>query len=105
MLESCAKATRENREDDILKNHAPDLVIFDVLPPMKYDSAAAYRASWGDWQPEIQGEGQFALENRVVNAMAELAMGLGYPWFCPFRRCRTDGCVFHAMVNSISTGW
>ena len=52
VLEAWAKATRENRKDEVLKNHVPDLVIFDVLPPMKYDSAESYRRSWGDWQPE-----------------------------------------------------
>jgi ketosteroid isomerase-like protein len=73
VLESWAKATRENRVDDILKNHSPDLVIFDVLPPMKYESAASYRRSWGDWQPETQGETQFDLENLSITATADLA--------------------------------
>ena len=63
VLEAWAKATRQNRKDDVLKNHATDLVIFDVLPPMEYESAAAYRRSWGDWQPEVGSEGQFDLEN------------------------------------------
>jgi ketosteroid isomerase-like protein len=73
VLETWAKATRENRTGDVLKNHVPDLVVFDVLPPMKYDSADAYRQSWGDWQPEVQGEGQFDLENLMVTAGNDVA--------------------------------
>ena len=73
MLESWAKATRQNRKDDILKNHTPDLVIFDVLPPMKYESAEPYRRSWDDWQPETQGEGQFELENLAVTVGSNVA--------------------------------
>jgi ketosteroid isomerase-like protein len=73
VLESWAKATRENRKDDILKNHAPELVIFDALPPLRYDSAASYRASWGDWQPDSQGAVQFDLENVVVHTSDELS--------------------------------
>ncbi|HEY0802377.1 MAG TPA: nuclear transport factor 2 family protein [Steroidobacteraceae bacterium] len=73
LLESWAKATRENRKDDILKNHRQDLVIFDVLPPMKYDSAESYRRSWGDWQPETQGDTRFDLEDLSVTATADMA--------------------------------
>jgi len=39
VLEEWAAATRLNRRDEILKHHSTNLVIFDVLPPMKYDSA------------------------------------------------------------------
>lgn len=73
VLEDWAKATRQNRKDDILKHHVPDLVIFDVLPPMKYESTEAYRQSWDDWQPETQGEGQFDLENLSLTVSTDLA--------------------------------
>jgi ketosteroid isomerase-like protein len=73
LLESWAQSTRENRRDDILKNHADDLVIFDVLPPMKYDSARSYRRSWALWQPETQGDTQFDLENLSIVASEEMA--------------------------------
>jgi len=66
VLESWAEATRLNQQGNILKNHAEDLVIFDVLPPMKYTSARSYRASWGEWQPQTQGETHFELEEPVV---------------------------------------
>ena len=66
VIESWAKATRENRKADILANHSSDLVIFDVLPPMKYESAAEYRASWDDWQPETDGDAQFDIENLSI---------------------------------------
>lgn len=63
LLESWASATRQGRQDDVLANHAQDVLIYDVLPPMKYESAAAYRKSWEDWQPETQGEIRFDLED------------------------------------------
>ena len=73
VLEAWAKATRQNRKDDVLKNHSPNLVIFDVLPPMKYESAEAYRRSWEDWQPESQGEAQFDLEDLSITAGVDVA--------------------------------
>ena len=39
VLEEWAAATRLSRTDEILKHHSTNLVIFDVLPPMKYESA------------------------------------------------------------------
>ena len=73
VIESWAKATRENRKADILANHSSDLVIFDVLPPMKYESAAEYRASWDDWQPETDGDAQFDIENLSITEGEEVA--------------------------------
>jgi ketosteroid isomerase-like protein len=73
ILEQWASATRKNMRDDILKNHAPDVLIYDVLPPMKYDGAEAYRRGWDDWQPDTQGEGRFDLQNLSIVAGADVA--------------------------------
>lgn len=78
LLEEWAAATRQNRSNDILANHAADVLIYDVLPPMKYEGAEAYRRSWDDWQPDIQGEGQFNLEDLVVTAGADVAFAHGF---------------------------
>jgi ketosteroid isomerase-like protein len=97
VIEAWAKATRQNRKDDVLKNHEPDLVIFDVQPPMKYESAESYRRSWDDWQPETQGEGKFDLENLSVTAGAEVAFA-----HC-FIRCgglMPDGRTFQDLVRA-----
>ncbi|MDA0835450.1 MAG: nuclear transport factor 2 family protein [Planctomycetota bacterium] len=68
LLTEWTDATREGRQEDILSNHAPELLVFDVLPPLKYDSAESYRASWDDWQPDTQGEMTFHLEDLEITA-------------------------------------
>lgn len=77
VLEKWAKATREGRHDDVLANHSDDLVTFDVLPPMKYESAAAYRESWDEWQPDAQGEMRFELEDLTISAGTEVGFAFG----------------------------
>ena len=77
VLEDWATATREGRQDDVLGNHVDDLVIFDVMPPLKYDSAAAYRESWDEWQPDAQGETRFALEDLSISAGEEIGFAFG----------------------------
>ena len=61
VLNRWAEATREGRQDDVLAHHQDDLVIFDVLSPLRYTSAAQYRASWESWQPDARGAVLFAL--------------------------------------------
>ena len=77
LLMSWTRATREGRHDDVLKRHAADVVIYDVLPPLRYASAAEYRASWDEWQPDAQGEMRFELEDLTIHAGAEAAFAFG----------------------------
>ncbi len=39
LLDDWTRATREGRSDDVLSGHAADVVIYDVLPPLRYTSA------------------------------------------------------------------
>ena len=73
VLQRWATTTRKGQHDDVLANHSPDVLIYDVLAPMKYEDAAAYRQSWDEWQPATQGEGQFELEDLSVTAGADVA--------------------------------
>jgi ketosteroid isomerase-like protein len=60
-----------------MENHAADVLIYDVLPPLKYLGAAAYRESWDDWQPDTRGEGQFELQDLLVTAGDRVALASG----------------------------
>jgi ketosteroid isomerase-like protein len=73
LLQHLATATRNGQRDDVLKNHLPDVLIYDVLAPMKYEGAAAYRQSWDEWQPDTQGEGWFDLEDLSVTVGEDVA--------------------------------
>lgn len=68
LLEDWAAATRTGRRDEVLANHASDVLIFDVLPPLQYEGAAVYRKSWDEWQPETVSEGSFDLNELQVTA-------------------------------------
>jgi len=45
---------------------------------MKYESAAAYRRSWDDWQPDTQGEAQFTLQDLSITTGNEVAFAHGF---------------------------
>jgi ketosteroid isomerase-like protein len=97
VLEDWATATRVGRLDDVLARHRSDVLIYDVLSPMKYEGAEAYRASWGEWQPETQGEGLFDLQSLNITAGVDVAFA-----HC-FIKCGgvlTDGKPFEDLVRA-----
>lgn len=77
VLENWAITTRTGQKDHVLARHLPDVLIYDVLAPMKYEGAAAYRASWDEWQPDTQGEGVFELEDLEITAGEDVAFAHG----------------------------
>jgi ketosteroid isomerase-like protein len=97
ILDAWSAATRKGRKNDILANHDPDVLIYDVLAPLKYEGTAAYRASWDEWQPETEGEGKFDLEDLVVTADAQIGFAHG------LLRCggtMPDGRTFEDLVRA-----
>lgn len=77
LLERWADATRTGSHDEVLANHAPEVVIYDVLPPMKYKGADAYRESWDEWQPETAEPGLFEFEELEITAGPAVAFAYG----------------------------
>jgi ketosteroid isomerase-like protein len=77
LLVKWAESTRLGRTNLILANHASDALIFDVLQPLQYEGADAYKKSWGDWQPETQGEGKFGFTKLSVTANDDMAFATG----------------------------
>lgn len=67
IIKNWANATQDGRKDDVLTNHAPNALIFDPLPPLKYDDAASYRKSFDKWWPDtVDGKGLFEVNDLTV---------------------------------------
>ncbi|MCD2516894.1 nuclear transport factor 2 family protein [Massilia sp. G4R7] len=77
LLLAWANATRTGARDAILQGHDPDALIYDVLPPLLYHGTDAYRAGWGDWQPQTQGDDVFEFTALNVVAGADVAFACG----------------------------
>jgi ketosteroid isomerase-like protein len=78
LLEQWALNTQTGKQDSILKNHSESVVIYDVLPPMKYEGAEAYRKSWDEWQPKTTGESLFNLHDLKVVSGGDAAFAYGF---------------------------
>lgn len=77
ILEGWASATSRGAKDEILKNHAESLVIYDVLEPRRYMNRAVYQAGWDDWQPEVDGAMTFILKELELKLDDKLAFAFG----------------------------
>jgi ketosteroid isomerase-like protein len=97
VLEQWTEATRMGRREEILANHTSDVTIFDVLPPMQYKGAKAYRKSWDEWQPETVGLGVFEIQDLKITADQKVGFAYG------FIRCggtKPDGEKFEDFVRA-----
>lgn len=97
LLEQWADATRFNKQNDVLANHASDVIIFDVLPPLQYESADAYHQSWDEWQPTTEGPGIFEIHDLKITAGDDVAFAYG------LIRCggtKPDGKTFEDWVRA-----
>ena len=77
-IDEWAAATRDGRKDDVLRHHAADARIFDVLPPLQYEDAAAYRARFDEWWPETtDGGGKLDVADLTIVAGEDVAFAHG----------------------------
>jgi ketosteroid isomerase-like protein len=54
-LEALAQAIRDKDVDAVMTHYAPDIVVYDVKPPLVVQSAADYRRSFETWFASMQG--------------------------------------------------
>ena len=54
-LDTLAQALRAKDIDALMAHYAPDMVTFDVRPPLQVQSADAYRKNFEAWFASVQG--------------------------------------------------
>lgn len=73
LINNWADETRTGNDDAVLSNHAADVLIFDVLAPLQYKGADAYRRSWDEWRPSDEGESLFEIHELSITAGETIA--------------------------------
>jgi ketosteroid isomerase-like protein len=54
-LESLAQAIRQKDIDTLMTHYAPDVVVYDVMPPLSVQGLDDYRKSFERWFASIRG--------------------------------------------------
>src|SRR5579862_8360359 len=55
VIESWVEALRARDIDRVMSIYAPDLVSFDIVPPLRYVGADTYRKHWQESWSSLQG--------------------------------------------------
>jgi uncharacterized protein (TIGR02246 family) len=55
LMDRWLQALRAKDLVGIMSCYAPDVLLFDLLPPLQYAGADAYRKNWAEWFPTFQG--------------------------------------------------
>ena len=56
LIEAWAEAVRAKDIDAVMRHYAPDVVVFDVMPPLFVKGAEAYRRNWQGWFDALDGQ-------------------------------------------------
>jgi PhnB protein len=88
LLDNLAQAVRSKNVDGVMSHYSPDMLLFDLAPPLQYRGAEACRKNLATWFPTFRGPIGYELRDLNIAASDDLA-------FChSFNRItgtRTDG--------------
>ncbi len=115
-IEDLAKAIRAKDIDGVMSLYAPDIVSFDIVPPLRYAGADGKRRAWQDVFAAYPGpivyevrdlnvttDGELAFVHSVNHVKGALASGditdLWLRWTACFRRIDGVWLVVHDHVS------
>jgi len=97
LIEQRAQAVRAKDVDAVMSHYAPDLVSFDLAPPLELRGPAANRRSWADWFPTFRGPVGYEIRELSVTTGDDVA-------FCHslnrISGARTDGTSTDVWVRA-----
>lgn len=73
LLGDWEKAVRDKDIDAVMACYTPDVVSFDMMPPLQCDGAEAYRKNWQLGFEMCQGEGDFETRDLNIAASSDVA--------------------------------
>lgn len=73
LLEDWARAVADKDIDGVMACYAPDIVSFDMIPPLRCVGAEAYRKSWEQGFEMCQEPGEFETRDLSLTVGTEVA--------------------------------
>jgi len=73
LIDRWLRALRAKDLEGIMSCYAPDILVFDLLPPLRYVGADAYRKNWAEWFPTFQGPIGYELRDLTITRGDDLA--------------------------------
>lgn len=96
-----AQAIRAKDLDALMAHYAPDLIVFDLRPPLRVEGAAAYRRNFEAWFEGVEDQIAFDVEHLQVEGAGDAA-------FCHYvahvRFASREGASIDYRVR-VTAGW
>jgi ketosteroid isomerase-like protein len=87
-LDSWANAVRAKDIEAVMSHYAPDILLFDLAPPLQYSGADACLQNWASWFPTFQGRVGYEITELSIVASHDVAYSHSLNRICG---TRTDG--------------
>lgn len=87
-LDGLARALRAKDIEVLMTHYAADAVVFDLRPPPRIESAAAYRRNFEAWFASVDGSIDYEVHELTVSARGDVAFCHS---LCHVRSTRTNG--------------
>jgi len=73
VVDRIAAAIRDKDVDAVMAHYAPDIVAFDLLPPLQYRGAATVRQRLSQWLSSFEGGIGFDMRELAITAGEDVA--------------------------------
>jgi ketosteroid isomerase-like protein len=73
LIDRWVKALRAKDVDALMLNYEPDILLYDLAPPLLYRGAEVYRQSWQEWFASFQGLVDYEINSLSISAGDEIA--------------------------------
>jgi ketosteroid isomerase-like protein len=73
LIETWRQAVLAKDAAALVRHYAPDVVVFDVVPPASFRGVEPYRENWQRWFDSMKGPLTFEMRDVEVAASGELA--------------------------------
>src|ERR1041385_8268395 len=68
-----AQEIRDKNVEALMTHYAPDVVVFDLRPPLQVRGADAYRKNFEAWFASVQGPIDFAMRDLQITTSDDIA--------------------------------
>jgi uncharacterized protein (TIGR02246 family) len=75
LIDNWANAIRAKDVDGLMSHYTPDILVFDLAPPLQYAGIDAYRKNFEEWFSSFQGSIGCEIRDLSINAGDDVAFG------------------------------
>lgn len=73
LVDNWTKALSAKDIEGLMSHYAPDILLFDLAPPLQYRGAEAYRKNWEEWLSSFEGPVGYEISDLSITAGHDVA--------------------------------